>query len=198
MGDAERDARDAAGLRPRCREIARRGPQDHAVAWLWTSQTPPVEDQRAQPAGLSRRRLTADRSAQRNLYRRRTRTGRNRELVAEANTLGFRPGTKCGGCRRRRPRPDLLRELQLQVEPQLHTLLRSRDRKDDRPAVDRTRSGQAQEARLGDRQQVAAVVRPIEFYLRKATCWRPEVKGLNVMVNSSYNGWRFEDVWLDK
>ena len=43
-----------------------------------------------------------------------------------------------------------------------------------------------------------AVVRPIEFYLRKATCWRPEVKGLNVMVNSSYNGWRFEDVWLDK
>ena len=43
-----------------------------------------------------------------------------------------------------------------------------------------------------------AVARPIEFYLRKATCWRPEVKGLNVMVNSSYNGWRFEDVWLDK
>jgi peptide/nickel transport system substrate-binding protein len=43
-----------------------------------------------------------------------------------------------------------------------------------------------------------AVARPIEFYLRKATCWRPEVKGLNVMANSSYNGWRFEDVWLDK
>ena len=43
-----------------------------------------------------------------------------------------------------------------------------------------------------------AVARPIEFYLRKATCWRPEVKGVNVMVNSSYNGWRFEDVWLDK
>ena len=32
-----------------------------------------------------------------------------------------------------------------------------------------------------------AVARPIEFYLRKATC-----------CNSSYNGWRFEDVWLDK
>ena len=43
-----------------------------------------------------------------------------------------------------------------------------------------------------------AVVRRIEFYLRKATCWRTEVIGLNVMVNSSYNGWRFEDVWLDK
>jgi peptide/nickel transport system substrate-binding protein len=52
---------------------------------------------------------------------------------------------------------------------------------------------------LGDRQQVAAGGgAAIEFYLRKTTCWRPEVKGLNVMVNSSYNGWRFEDVWLDK
>jgi hypothetical protein len=24
------------------------------------------------------------------------------------------------------------------------------------------------------------------------------VKGLTMMVNSIYNGWRFEDVWLDK
>ena len=42
------------------------------------------------------------------LYRRRTRTGRNRELAAEANTLGFRPGAECGGRRHRRPGPDLL------------------------------------------------------------------------------------------
>jgi hypothetical protein len=26
----------------------------------------------------------------------------------------------------------------------------------------------------------------------------PQVKGLTVMVNSMYNGWRMEDVWLDK
>jgi peptide/nickel transport system substrate-binding protein len=49
-----------------------------------------------------------------------------------------------------------------------------------------------------DRKLQEAVVRPIEFYLRKATCWRPEVKNLTVMVNSSYNGWRMEDVWLNK
>ena len=49
-----------------------------------------------------------------------------------------------------------------------------------------------------DRQLQEAVVRPILFYLRKATCWRPEVKGLTIMVNSIYNGWRMEDVWLDK
>jgi len=24
------------------------------------------------------------------------------------------------------------------------------------------------------------------------------VKGLTMMVNSIYNGWRFEDVWLDR
>ena len=115
-----------------------------------------VQDRRAQPAGLSRRRLAGDRPAEADLYRRRARTGRNRELAAAAGPLGFRPGAECGGRRHRRPGPDLLRELRLQIEPQLHALLRSRDREDDRPAVDGARSGEAQEARLGDRQQVAA------------------------------------------
>ena len=32
----------------------------------------------------------------------------------------------------------------------------------------------------------------------RATCWQPQVKGLTTMVNSMYNGWRMEDVWLDK
>ena len=27
---------------------------------------------------------------------------------------------------------------------------------------------------------------------------QPYVKGLTVMVNSIYNGWRMEDVWLDR
>jgi peptide/nickel transport system substrate-binding protein len=40
--------------------------------------------------------------------------------------------------------------------------------------------------------------RPIIFYTRAATCWRPRVKGLTLMANSVFNGWRFEDVWLDK
>jgi peptide/nickel transport system substrate-binding protein len=40
--------------------------------------------------------------------------------------------------------------------------------------------------------------RPILFYARGATCWQPQVKGLTMMVNSISNGWRFEDVWLDK
>ena len=40
--------------------------------------------------------------------------------------------------------------------------------------------------------------RPIIFYNRGATCWQPYVKGLTIMVNSISNGWRMEDVWLDR
>jgi peptide/nickel transport system substrate-binding protein len=42
------------------------------------------------------------------------------------------------------------------------------------------------------------MARPIIYHLRAATCWQPEVKGLTMMTNSQYNGWRFEDVWLDR
>jgi peptide/nickel transport system substrate-binding protein len=40
--------------------------------------------------------------------------------------------------------------------------------------------------------------RPIIFYPRGATCSQPYVKGLVTMVNSIYNGYRMEDVWLDR
>ena len=42
------------------------------------------------------------------------------------------------------------------------------------------------------------VGRPIIFHARAATCWRPELKGLTLMVNSQYNGWRMDEVWLDR
>jgi peptide/nickel transport system substrate-binding protein len=34
--------------------------------------------------------------------------------------------------------------------------------------------------------------------MRKATCWSPAVNGLKLQVNSIYNGWRMEDVWLNR
>jgi peptide/nickel transport system substrate-binding protein len=43
-----------------------------------------------------------------------------------------------------------------------------------------------------------AAIRPVIFYPVGATCRQPYVKGLTIMANSIYNGWRFEDVWLDK
>jgi peptide/nickel transport system substrate-binding protein len=41
-------------------------------------------------------------------------------------------------------------------------------------------------------------VRPIIFYPRGVSCRQPWVKGFTMMVNGIYNGWRMEDVWLDK
>ena len=40
--------------------------------------------------------------------------------------------------------------------------------------------------------------RPILFHNRFATCWQPQLKGLTIMVNSLFNGWRMEDMWLDR
>ena len=42
------------------------------------------------------------------------------------------------------------------------------------------------------------LARPILYHRRGGTCWQPWVKGLTLMVNSQYNGWRMEDVWLDR
>ena len=42
------------------------------------------------------------------------------------------------------------------------------------------------------------LARPVIYHLRAATCWRPELKGMTLMVNSQYNGWRMEDWWLDR
>jgi peptide/nickel transport system substrate-binding protein len=39
---------------------------------------------------------------------------------------------------------------------------------------------------------------PVIFYGRVGHCWQPQVKGITLMINSMFNGWRIEDVWLDK
>ena len=42
------------------------------------------------------------------------------------------------------------------------------------------------------------VARPEIGYNVANTCWDPKLKGVLLQVNSIYNGWRFEDYWLDK
>jgi peptide/nickel transport system substrate-binding protein len=49
-----------------------------------------------------------------------------------------------------------------------------------------------------ERKLIEDDARPILFYTRAAVCREPHVKGLTTMVNSIYNGSRFEDIWLDK
>ena len=75
------------------------------------------------------------------------------------------------------------------------------------PEVDKLIDQQSAEADPAKRKQVVWEIerrlaedgaRPIIFYPRGGTCAQPYVKGLVTMVNSIYNGYRMEDVWLDK
>jgi peptide/nickel transport system substrate-binding protein len=49
-----------------------------------------------------------------------------------------------------------------------------------------------------ERKLVEDTVRPIISHAVAGGCLQPQVKGLTMMTNSIYNGWRFEDVWLDR
>ena len=48
-----------------------------------------------------------------------------------------------------------------------------------------------------ERKLAGEVVRPIFSHTVAAACQQSRVHGLTIMVNSIYNGWRFEDLWLD-
>ena len=49
-----------------------------------------------------------------------------------------------------------------------------------------------------DKKLQEDVARPILMHARSGTCWKPYVKNMTIMSNSAYNGYRYEDVWLDK
>ena len=75
------------------------------------------------------------------------------------------------------------------------------------PEVEELIGRQSSEADQEERKQLVWQIerklaeddaRPIIFYSRDGTCRQPHVKGLTLMVNSIFNGWRMEDVWLDK
>ena len=40
--------------------------------------------------------------------------------------------------------------------------------------------------------------RPVIYHGQGGTCWQPYVQGVHMAVNTIYNHWRFEDVWLDR
>ena len=75
------------------------------------------------------------------------------------------------------------------------------------PALEREFARQSMEADQEKRRNLVWAIdkqlqedgaRPIIYHFRAATCWQPKLKGLTIMVNSQYNGWRFEDLWLDE
>jgi len=99
----------------------------------------------------------------------------------------------------RRPRPDALRELRGgsdrnytgYCDKEVDALI---DQQSSEPDPEKRR----QLVWEVERRLARDASRPIIFYTRAATCWRPRVKGLNLVVNSVFNGWRFEEVWLNR
>ena len=74
------------------------------------------------------------------------------------------------------------------------------------PEVDKLVDEQSAESSVEKRKQLVWEIerrlvedgaRPVIFYPRQATCRHPQVKGMTMMVNSIYNGFRYEDLWLD-
>jgi peptide/nickel transport system substrate-binding protein len=49
-----------------------------------------------------------------------------------------------------------------------------------------------------DRKLQEDGARPIITHNRSGTCWQPHVKGIVQQLNSIYNNWRMEEVWIDK
>jgi peptide/nickel transport system substrate-binding protein len=75
------------------------------------------------------------------------------------------------------------------------------------PEIDKLIEQQSREGDIEKRKRLLWTIerklaednaRPIIFYSPGATCIRPSVKGLTLMVNSIFNSWRMEDAWLDK
>ena len=49
-----------------------------------------------------------------------------------------------------------------------------------------------------DRRLTEDAARPMIFDYRLGACRSRAVHGITIMVNSLFNGWRFEDAWLDR
>ena len=85
---------------------------------------------------------------------------------------------------------DSLRNFNGYCNPELTALMAAQSRERDTEK----RRGIVREI---ERKLVEDTVRPIISHAVAAGCLQPQVKGLTIMTNSIYNGWRFEDVWLD-
>ena len=96
--------------------------------------------------------------------------------------------------------PDVaFRELRLRLAAQLQQLLRCGDDQAVPGPVARTRSKKRQQMVWDiDHKLQAEIARPIIYYGRAAGCWQPQVKNVTLHINSIYNNWRFEDVWLER
>src|SRR5205807_9716547 len=72
------------------------------------------------------------------------------------------------------------------------------DKLDDRQSTEANPEKRKQIVWQLERKLAEAAIRPVLSFPAGATRRQPWAKGLTIMTNSIYNGWRMEDVWLDK
>jgi len=75
------------------------------------------------------------------------------------------------------------------------------------PEIEKLMEKQSQTADMGERKKLVWEIdkklledyaRPVIMWNRAAICMQPYVKGYVANVNSVYNGFRYEDIWLDR
>ena len=97
--------------------------------------------------------------------------------------------------RGRRPRPAILRELRLRRRSA--TTPATATRSSTSCSISNRWNPTTRSARSWSGRSKGKLAedgaRPIIFHTAHASCRQPQVKGLTIMVNSIYNGWRFED-----
>src|SRR5689334_15264727 len=113
-------------------------------------------------------------------------------MVPAAQSQGFYGRAQFHGQRHRRARPEFLRELRMRYRkgnyikycnPELDKLI---DQQSMEPNQDKRKTLVWEiEKKLAEDG-----VRPIIFYAPAGNCRQPYVKGLTIMSNSIYNGWR--------
>ena len=107
-------------------------------------------------------------------------------------------GLNLTGNARRRSRPVVLRELFLRFRAELHQLLQQGDREAVRRAVDETDVDKRKKLVWEiDKKLQEDVARPIIFHASTAPAGSPMSRD-HRHGEQLYNGYRYEDVWLDK
>jgi ABC-type transport system substrate-binding protein len=130
------------------------------------------------------------------LCRWRARYGRNRELVPEDRAEGFFP--VCGNIG---TDPDAYffehyacgseRNYTNYCNPELEKMY-------EQQSMERDQDRRKKLVWEIDRRLQEDAARPMIYNYRLATCSYPRVHDITVMVNSLFNGWRFEDAWLER
>ena len=122
-------------------------------------------------------------------------------LVRQDRAQGLHHRAQPHRQRRRRSRPEFLRELLPAARSATTRSIATRSsRRCSTSSRTETDIDEAQEAGLGDRQEAAGgrgAADHLSIRARRPAGSRTS-RTITVMVNSSYNGYRFEDVWLDR